>query len=252
MDILDRLALQSLETIESGYYDIDFFNREGKNSLKKALNQRRFSLIGELKYASPTYGRLKDEDSFESTVKVMEKYCAGISILTEPKSFLGSLERFVRVRELVNLPLLMKDIIVSPLQIDAAQKIGADAVLLIHSLASRGYFNLQEMAAYTHRKGLEVVVEVHSREELECVVCTEADIIGVNNRDLGTMETDVSHTCSVLEGFACGIPLLSESGFKTRHDVLKVKDIVNGILVGTALMVSENIEEAMAELSLCG
>lgn len=251
MDILDRLAIQSLETIKSGYYEINF-KAERKRSLKETLNKKELSLIGELKYASPSLGKLRKVRECEPIVKTMERYCAGISILTEPKSFLGSLKRFVRVREIVDLPLLMKDFVISADQIDASQRIGADAVLLILTLAERGYFELDEMIECAHKKGIEIVLEVHSREELEKAVDTEADIIGVNNRDLRTMGVTISNTVKILKDFNSCKPILSESGFSKREDVLKVRDLVDGILVGTALMRSENLKDTLKELSLCG
>ncbi|MFQ6088380.1 MAG: indole-3-glycerol-phosphate synthase, partial [Candidatus Methanofastidiosia archaeon] len=135
MDILDKMTKQSLETIKRGYYDVDFESERKKLSLKESLNEREFSLIGELKFASPSLGELRKIKDYEVIAKTMEKYCAGISILTEPKNFLGSLERFLRVREIVDLPLLMKDFVISEDQIKASERIGADAILLIFTLA---------------------------------------------------------------------------------------------------------------------
>ncbi|MFQ5891393.1 MAG: indole-3-glycerol-phosphate synthase [Candidatus Methanofastidiosia archaeon] len=252
MDILDKIARQSLETIKSGYYEVNIEAEGKKPSLKGSLNEREFSLIGELKFASPSLGKFREIKDYELIVKTMEKYCTGISVLTEPKSFFGSLEIFSRVREIVDLPLLMKDFVISEDQIKASERIGADAVLLIFSLAKRGYFELDEMIEFSHEKGIEVVLEVHSREELEKAIDTEADIIGVNNRDLRTMETNTYNTFEILKDFHSKKPILSESGFRRRKDVLKVRKLVDGILVGTALMTSDDLEGKLRELSLCG
>ena len=251
MDILDRLARQALETVNSGYYTGEW-KADPRSSLKRSLEKRRFSLIGELKYASPSRGPIRRTENLEQIVELLERYCTGISVLTEPKSFLGSMERFARVREMVDLPLLMKDFIITPTQIAAAEAVGADAILLIAALADRGYFDLEEMIRCAHEQGIEVLLEVHSREELETAVNTDADLLGVNNRDLRTLNTNVLHTLEIMGEIACAKPLVSESGYTTREEVLKVKDHVAGILVGGALMESDDIERKLRELNLCG
>ncbi|MEA1993743.1 MAG: indole-3-glycerol-phosphate synthase [Euryarchaeota archaeon] len=251
MDILDKLAEQARETIKTGYYELEI-GTEGGRSLKKTLKKRKFSLIGELKYASPAHGQIRKETDPVATARIMARYCAGLSILTEPKSFSGSLKRFCAVRKIVDLPLLMKDFVIDPVQIDAAKRIGADLVLLIYTLSDRGYFSLSEMIAYAHERGIEVLLEVHSQKELKSAVKTEADILGINNRDLRSMKTDVSYTLELIGDLQTDKPIISESGFDNRSQVLKVKGRVDAVLVGRSLMASEDIEEKLAELMGCG
>ena len=250
MDILDKIVRQNMEAIENGYYNVNFkFKR--KNSLKNTLNNRKFSLIGEIKIASPVDGKLRDPEDIENMVEIMERYCGGISVITESRNFMGSLKRFVRVREITDLPMIMKDFIVSSKQIDAAERIGADTVLLIFTLAERKYFDLNKMIDYAHKKGIEVLLEVHTEKEMKKAVETEADIIGINNRDLSTMKTDISNTCRILRNFYVHKPVISESGFSKKEDILRVKNLVNGVLVGKSLMISGSIEEKLRDLS-CG
>ncbi len=114
---------------------------------------------------------------------------AGISVLAEPKHFKGSLNNLAEVRKAVKLPILMKDIIVSTEQIEAASNIGADAVLLIQALFDRGYCetSLRNMIAYAPtQKRLEVLLETHNDAEFKIAAASDADLLGINNRDLGT------------------------------------------------------------------
>ncbi len=251
MDILDMLVNETLHTVREGYYNITTEAKKGK-SLRETLEHNSFSLVGELKYASPSQGILRKEEDPSTMIRTMEQYCAALSILTEPKSFAGSLHRFAQVREQVDLPLLMKDFVISEVQVDAAERIGADAVLVLFILADRGYFDLDKMIEYIHEHGLEVLLEVHSRKELVKAAETEADLLGINNRDLRTMNTDIFHTCRILKNVSVEKPLISESGFSTRSQVLTVKEHIDGILVGTALMTAENPEEKLQELIVCG
>jgi indole-3-glycerol phosphate synthase len=124
----------------------------------------------------------------------------GISVLTEPIYFNGSLKTLIEARAAVELPILMKDIIISKEQIDAAAKLGANAVLLIQGLFDKGHCENAEaeMIAYAHGRGLEVLLETHTEEEYLSALKTGADLIGVNNRNLDTLKTDLATTQQIL------------------------------------------------------
>jgi indole-3-glycerol phosphate synthase len=174
-----------------------------------------------------------------------------ISVLTEPKHFNGSLEALAEAREAVKLPILMKDIILSPLQIHAASKIGANAVLLIKALFDRGYCerSLDEMISGAHLLGLEVLLETHTESEFCSAVKTGADLIGINNRNLGTLKVDLNVTKKILlKNDPNGKLVISESGINTPADILFLRESgARAFLIGSAIMSNDNIEEKVKE-----
>ena len=183
----------------------------------------------------------------------MEKGGAiGISVLTEPKHFNGSLHSLVEARRTVKLPILMKDIILSPLQLEAASKLGANVALLIVALFDRGYceYNLNAMIATAHSKGLEVLLETHTAEEFQVAVGTPADLVGINNRDLATLKVDLNVTKKILEqNGAEGKIVVSESGVRTLADLRFLRDCgAHAFLVGSTVMLAGNVEEKVKEL----
>ncbi len=176
----------------------------------------------------------------------------GLSVLTEPRHFGGSLENFGLIRRSVGLPLLMKDIVVSRVQLDAALKLGADAVLLIHSLFEKGRCesDLDDMISYAHSGGLQILLEVHDRDEFDVAVKTETDLVGVNNRDLETLLVDLFTTSRILESASRrGKVVVSESGIRTGDDIrLLRKAGADAFLVGTSVMKSSDIASKVRDL----
>jgi indole-3-glycerol phosphate synthase len=168
-DFLDTLAQSARATIDSDYYET--LNETGTSqiSLKKAiLKTKNAPVITEIKATSPSAGTIRKNVNASLIAESMEKGGAvGISVLTEPKHFNGSLRSLVAARKAVKLPILMKDIILSPVQVEAASKAGASVALLIEALFDRGYCecSVHEMIARAHSEGLEVLLEVHTAEE---------------------------------------------------------------------------------------
>lgn len=260
VDFLEVLIATARENINGGYYrSTGSVERIEMRSLKNSINsldKRKIAVISEIKFASPSIGILRRKYDIESISRDMvEAGAIGISVLTEPKHFMGSLENLRRVRLTVGVPLLMKDIILSTEQIDAAWSNGADAVLLILSLFKRGYcdVNLSEMIEYAHSYGLEVLLETHTIEEFKLALSTEADIIGINNRDLNTLKVDINVTKNILEKFGKSElgdkPVVSESGIKSPEDVRFLKKYgVDAFLVGSAVMTSDDIKGFISRL----
>ena len=176
----------------------------------------------------------------------------GLSVLTEPKHFNGSLGFLLEARRAVKLPILMKDIILSPLQIETASRIGANVVLLIQALFDRGYcdYSVMEMIALSHSKKLEVLLVIHNKNEFVSAVETDADLIGINNRNLGTLRINLDITKTILENNPTGgATIVSESGIRTPTDLRFLhKYGANAFLVGSSIMRSKNIEEKVKEL----
>ncbi len=187
-------------------------------------------------------------------VSLATKMIAGgskaLSILTQPNLFHGSPEHFMKVRQAVDVPLLMKDVMIENIQIDAAEKIGADYILLIQSLFDQGFLKeIDEFIEYAHKKELKILLEVHTKQEFQNALMTKADLIGINNRNLDTLEIDLKTTETVLEGYEKSRPILSESVIETSEDIQYLKKCgADAFLVGSSIMKSDNIEEQVRKL----
>ncbi len=240
-------------TIKEGYYNVQFNERRLQRSLKDSIVKcKKIPIIAEIKLASPKDGILKKEiDVREMAIAIEKGGAVGISVLTEPKHFKGSLEILSIVRKTVDLPILMKDFIISPVQIEAADKIGADAVLLIKSIFDRKFskINLNEMIEIAKSKSIEVLLEVHNEDEFLSSLQTEADMIGINNRDLTTLSVDLEVTKRILSKIENrGRTIVSESGISHPTDVKALYSFnVKAFLIGKAIMTARDVETKVRE-----
>ena len=255
-DFLDVLARDAKETINKGYYEVSTSLSTPFISLKKAiLENKNIPIITEIKAASPSLGTIKRNFNPEEVARAMENGGAvGISVLTEPKHFKGSLSSLTKVRKTVKLPILMKDIIISPTQLETASKIGANAVLLIEALFERKYceWDIHEMIAQAQSKNLEVLLETHNEDEFRSAINSNADLIGINNRDLGTLKVDLGVTKRILEkNDAHEKIVVSESGIKTLTDLRFLQESgARAFLTGSAIMMAGDIEKRVKEFVL--
>jgi indole-3-glycerol phosphate synthase len=219
-----------------------------------ALVGPQLRLIAEIKKASPSKGIL--DRSLEPLSRARTYALGGaaaISVLTETKSFLGSLDHITTIRVGVDRyypglrpPLLRKDFLFDPYHLYEARAAGADAVLLIAAILPDDA--LAELLALARELGLGALVEVHTEDELERVLRTDAAVIGVNNRDLRTFVTDLAVTERLRPLIPAGRVVVSESGIHTRADAERVRSLgVDAVLVGEALMTSENVIAKMKE-----
>ncbi len=252
-DFLDVLAQDAKGTITEGYYEISTQLAVPSVSLRKAITEsKKNAVITEVKAASPSRGTIKSSFDPAEIARAMEKGGAtGISVLTEPKHFNGSISYLAKIRKAVELPILMKDIIINPLQLETAAKIGANAVLLIEALFEREYCesSLEEMISQAHEKNLEVLLETHSEKEFQSAIETDADLIGINNRDLRTLEVDVGITERILKRHGSHEKIVvSESGIMTPADLLFLRKCgAQAFLIGSAIMMAGNIEKTVKE-----
>lgn len=252
-DFLDILALDARNTVDSGYYQTFKPAKPKLASLKQAIQQCKVNpIITEIKAASPSLGTIRTQIDPKQVAKAMKAAGAvGISVLTEPKHFNGSLNTLTQARKAVNLPILMKDIIIVPEQIEVAAEIGANAVLLIQSLFDRDYCEMDayRMIAYAHAKGLEVLLEVHSEDEFKTALETNADLIGINNRNLATLKIDLDTTRQILQKHGkAGKTVISESGIQTVQDLRFLKSCgADAFLIGSSIMLTENIKLKIEE-----
>jgi indole-3-glycerol phosphate synthase len=214
-----------------------------------ALARPGLSIIAEHKRRSPSAGPIREDLSLEDVVGAYERGgAAALSVLTEPDWFGGSLDDLRRARRASSLPALRKDFIVDAWQIEEAYAAGADAILLIvAALTAPELVALQARAAAI---GLPALVEVHDAAELAIAADAGAAIIGVNNRDLTTLEVDVRRTYELLEAMPTGVTVVAESGFRTAAELTELAAAgVDAVLIGEALMRSADLEGALRALA---
>lgn len=193
------------------------------------------AVIAEYKRSSPSAGVIAEPDVAGQARAYEEGGAAAISVLTEPTRFDGALADLRAVRLAVDLPVLRKDFLVHPAQVIESRAAGADAVLLIAAALSE--LELKAMLAVANDLGLGALVETHSADDLAKALATDAPVVGVNARDLETLEVDVERALAMLPDVPSDRVAVLESGVSTREDVERAIDAgARGVLVGEALM----------------
>lgn len=193
------------------------------------------AVIAEYKRSSPSAGAIAEPDVAGQARAYEEGGAAAISVLTEPTRFDGALADLRAVRLAVDLPVLRKDFLVHPAQVIESRAAGADAVLLIAAALSE--LELKAMLAVANDLGLDALVETHSVDDLAKALATDAPVVGVNARDLETLEVDVERALAMLPDVPSDRVAVLESGVSTREDVERAIDAgARGVLVGEALM----------------
>jgi indole-3-glycerol phosphate synthase len=221
-------------------------------SLARALTGPNLHFIAEVKKASPSRGLIRAEfDLVAIAAAYADGGAAAISVLTEEQHFQGSLAHLAAIRQglVQRLPLLRKDFIVTPYQVYEARAAGADALLLI--AAALTLAQLRELRDLSSSLGLEALVEVHNKAELQVALASGADIIGINNRDLASLRVDLATTECLAPLVPPGRIVVSESGLKSRADLQRVQAAgAQAVLIGEAFMMAPDIKAKMREL--CG
>jgi indole-3-glycerol phosphate synthase len=220
-------------------------------AFESALRSGTPSIVAEVKRASPSAGLIADLDPVAQARAYAEGGAAAISVLTEPRHFRGALADLRAVRAAVHLPVLRKDFLVAPAQVIEARAAGADAVLLIAAcLPGR---ELEAMLAATADLGMAALVEAHTDQDLERAVDAGAAVIGVNARDLETLDVDVPPALARLSRVPPDRIAVFESGIRTRADVEAAAGAgAAAVLVGEALMRSDDPRSALLELAGAG
>jgi indole-3-glycerol phosphate synthase len=256
---LKTLADNSFKAVDEGMYDADKYDYASHTviSLRKViLTCTHVPIISEIKFSSPSKGKILDQSKInpkDLAIQMTNSGSVGISVLTQPYLFDGSIDNLASIRKSVSVPLLMKDIIVSESQIDAARKIGADCILLIKAVFDKGFAegSLEKFTDYAIKKGLEVITEVHSEDEFKDVLKNnKRHLIGINNRNLSTLEVDINVTIELLQKLdKQNNIVISESGISKSDEIKKLRSIgVDAFLVGTSIMESGNVFEKIKEL----
>lgn len=261
------LARTAEQNISDGYYrDLDASPAKGleHRSLRESIRRSKLTpVLAEIKFTSPAEGKLRKHGDVSTIARAYERGgVCGISVLTEPKHFEGDIRYLPIVKRSVKVPVLMKDVIIDPQQIDAGAKMGADAVLFIAAIfmnrLSRA--SLGEMFKRARERGLEVLFEAHTENEFNFALESEADVVGINNRDLDTLEVSLATSKALLamsrekrEALRVSRrekPVISESGITSRHQILELAEMgADGFLVGSALMRSTDLEAKVASLT---
>jgi indole-3-glycerol phosphate synthase len=224
-------------------------SRGDRRSFAGALAAPGLSLIAEHKRSSPSAGSIREDARLKDVVLAYERGgAAAISVLTEETRFGGRLEDLQEARDIVELPILRKDFIIDDYQIHEALAGGADAVLLI--VAALEPDQLAELHQLAGKLELGALVEVHDEHELAVAIELGASIIGINNRDLSTLEVDTRRTFELRRRIPDEVLVVAESGFSRRSELEQLAAAaVDAVLIGEALMRAPDIEAATRELT---
>lgn len=215
-------------------------------SMRNSISNKKPGIIAEFKRRSPSKGWIKQEADVNNIIPAyQEAGAAALSILTDEKFFGGSLSDIKKARPLTDLPIIRKDFIIDEYQLYQAKIIGADAVLLI--AAALSVEKCTELTQKAHELGLEVLLELHSENELEYIL-PETDMIGINNRNLGTFHTDVQNSFRLAELLPKDSVLVSESGISDSNTVHQLQAAgFKGFLIGETFMKTDNPGKALKD-----
>lgn len=229
----------SLEQLEDSLTD-----KTSHRSMRKALADSATGIIAEFKRRSPSKNWINEHAEISSVIPSYEKAGASaLSVLTDEKFFGGSLTDLRNARPLTHLPIIRKDFIVDEYQLYQAKIVGADAVLLIAAALEPD--ECSELTAKAHSLGLEVLLELHSESELEYIT-EDVDMIGINNRNLGTFHTTVDNSFHLAGLLPQGRVLVSESGISNPATLIKLRSAgFKGFLIGETFMKTQNPGESL-------
>ena len=228
--------IASLPEVKPGSRFINSLKREGVN------------IIAEIKRRSPSKGVIRENFDHLSIARNYSKNgAAAISVLTEEDFFDGSLDYLKEVRTITGLPLLRKDFIFDDYQIYEALAAGADAVLLIAAMLDGAHFN--DLLQQAHHLGLDVLVEIHDREELDKVINYDVRMLGINNRNLRTFSTSLETSLELAADLPDSVTMVSESGIRTRDDIRRLRAAgFSAFLIGEELMRASDEGAALRDL----
>ncbi len=210
----------------------------------------RPGVIAEVKKASPSKGVIREHFVPADIAKSYEKGGAAcLSVLTDKDFFQGCEGDLKAAREACSLPVIRKDFIVDAYQVAEARAIGADCILLIAAAFTEGYGLMQDLSKQAQDLGMDVLVEVHNKAELDAALMLDTPLVGVNNRDLHTFSTSLDTTINLLSHMPADKCVITESGIHTPDDVKKMRsNHVNAFLVGEAFMRADEPGEELQRL----
>jgi len=246
-EISERSAQVSIEQLKQQCESADAV-RGFIKSIENKIANKQSAVIAEIKKASPSKGLLRENFKPAEIAKSYADHGAAcLSILTDKDYFQGDEEYLKQARAACTLPVIRKDFIIDPYQVYEARAIDADCILLI--VAALDDEALQSLFDLAHALGMDVLMEVHDKDEMRRALKTGARLIGINNRNLRNFDTSLDTTLSMLDMVNENHILVTESGIHTKENVQLMRDNkVNAFLVGEAFMRAENPGEKLAEL----
>ncbi len=227
-------------------------------SFYNALSTGKTAFLLECKKASPSKGLIREVFDLNYIAGVYKNHASAISVLTDEKYFQGSFEFLPKVRSIATQPVLCKDFMIDPYQVYLARHYGADAILLMLSVLNDDEYT--QLADIAHSLNMGILTEISNEEELERAVNLDAKVIGINNRNLRDLSTDLNRTkelAPLLREKAPNTTIISESGIYTHQQVRDLTPYANGFLIGSSLMAEDNLELAvrrviLGENKVCG
>ncbi|MEA2065056.1 MAG: indole-3-glycerol phosphate synthase TrpC [Patescibacteria group bacterium] len=242
---MKELSIQDLKNIIKK-------NKFAKRDFLKSLKKKKLSLIAEIKRSSPSNKGVIFKENFNvaQIAKIYNKNGANaISVITEKKFFKGSIDYLKIAKESSNLPILRKDFIMHSWQVYESKAYGADAILLIASILEKK--QLQNLYNIARELDLDCLVEIHNARELKFILNIKPKIIGINNRDLKTMKINLNNFVKLSKIIPKNILKVAESGITSFKDAEKMRNVeADAILVGTFLIKSNNIKQAIDNLKI--
>lgn len=239
--VANRKLAQPLETFQPllSTSDRDFY---------QAFSHDRTAFILECKKASPSKGLIRQPFDLDYIASVYNQYADAISVLTDEKYFQGNFEFISKIRAQVSQPVLCKDFMLEPYQVYLARHYGADAILLMLSVLNDEEY--RQLADIAHDLGMGVLTEASNEEELHRAIALEAKVVGINNRNLRDLSTDLNRTKQLAPLLPEGCIVISESGIYNHQQVRDLSSFANGFLIGSSLMSQENVELAVRKIIL--
>ncbi|RFA31228.1 indole-3-glycerol-phosphate synthase [Alkalilimnicola ehrlichii] len=258
-DVLKKILRRKAEEVGERSLAIDYKTLQARVAdlppprgfvaqLQRHIAAGRAGVIAEIKRASPSKGLIREHYDPAAIARTYEAAGAScLSVLTDRDFFQGSDEHLQVAREACSLPVLRKDFVIDPYQIYEARLLGADCVLLI--VAALGDPLLRELYEIARSLQLDVLVEVHDAEEMARALALNPPMVGVNNRNLRTFDTDIKTTLALRGQVPAGVTLITESGIHTREEVeLMTENGIHGFLIGESFMRSSDPGEKLREL----
>ena len=235
----------SLNQLEKNIQEFDFYDFKSKIQKNKGV-----ALISEIKKASPSAGILiKNFNHLDIAKMYIENGAACLSVLTEEKSFLGKLDYIKDIKKKFKIPILAKDFFIDPYQVSLSKSFGCDCILII--IAALSTQQADEIYSEALKHNLSVIVEVHDHKEAEKALKYDQALIGINNRNLKTLEVSINNTISIFEIIKSHKgPFISESGIKNENDAKYIyeKTGIKNFLIGESLLKSNKPGELMKRL----
>ena len=232
----------------TSFTEIEFFEKETLSFYNSLKDKSTMSVIAEIKKASPSKGTIKEDfDHISIAESYFNNGANAVSVLTDENFFKGKIDYLKDIASFKRLPLLRKDFIIDEYQIFQSKAFGADFILLISEILSKN--QVAELTHAAYEIGLEVLLELHSEEQLNKIDFNLNKLIGINNRNLNDFSVDLNTCINISHNLPEGVMVVAESGINNKEDVqLLNKSGIDAILVGEYLMRSENIDAALNQL----